>query len=654
MFPVFLRGYMKKISTFIIYLFSFIYLEFLLKIFVLDRVFVLTNINMIVFLMLISSLLTGITHLFKEKMNKIIFYVIMVLNFILFSTNYVLKTFFGFYLTFSAFKLSDQIVNGFLVETVIQVLQRLGGIFLLFIPTLLCIIFRKKIGFKRYKLKSHLAIFCLTICLAILYLFSLNISKNKEYSAYQLFYKVDNPIINIEKLGIINSLFIDSYRTIFGFNEELVYETDREPVVVEPVYSYNNLDIDFNNIIDTTSDTTIKNMSEYFVNSTGTLQSEHTGIFKGKNLILFMAESFNGVSVSEELTPTLYRLINSGFVFENFYTPTVYSTIGGEFQELTGLYAAGLDTLSKFRSGKNSFPMGIANLFTNEGYSVFAYHDSYSTFQDRNKYLASLGFNVFEGCESSANAMKCSPWPGSDIDMIDSTYEKYINEENFMVFYASVSGHGSYTNASRYYKKYQELVDAYYPNAPVESKAYVAGQMELDRALERLIQILEENGKLEDTVIALVGDHAPYYLYEKSMDYINSISTYERDKKIELYHSNFILYNSGMEPVKVSKVGSQIDVIPTLYNIFGLNYDSRLFIGSDILSTEPGLAIMSDNSWVTDEGYYVASTGVFTQTSDNILDESYVSNINSKVKNKILMSKNILLKDYYSLIFKSE
>ena len=65
------------------------------------------------------------------------------------------------------------------------------------------------------------------------------------------------------------------------------------------------------------------------------------GYFKNKNLILFMAESYNMIAVNKELTPTLYKLTNEGFVFNNFYTPVNNSTIGGEFQELTGLYANG-------------------------------------------------------------------------------------------------------------------------------------------------------------------------------------------------------------------------------------------------------------------------------------------------------------------------
>ena len=93
-----------------------------------------------------------------------------------------------------------------------------------------------------------------------------------------------------------------------------------------------------------------------------------------------MAESFNEIAVNKELTPTLYKLVNSGFVFENFYTPTIYSTIGGEFQELTGLYAQSTSILSRFRSGNISFPQGIANKFKEINYSTYAYHNTFPSF----------------------------------------------------------------------------------------------------------------------------------------------------------------------------------------------------------------------------------------------------------------------------------
>lgn len=639
---------MKKLKLFIIYLICLLYHEFALRILILDNVFTFSNIHMILFLIGFSFLLTIFTRLLNEKTNKVFFFIYMILGLVIFGANYVLKTFFGFYLTFSALGLSDQVANGFVSDAIAQVIQRIVPLLILAVPLILGIIFRKKISFERINLKKGIVYLLLSILFFGMYYGSLYIGKNKEYSPYVLFHEVNNAEASIESTGTLNTLVLDIYKTLTGFEDKIIIN-NKPKEKEESEYEYNVLDIDFDGVINNSTDATIKSMSEYFKNDTGTLKNEYTGMFEGKNLILFMAESFSGVAVSKELTPTLYKLANEGgFVFNNFYTPSVYSTIGGEFQELTGIFPASLNILFQFREGTNKYPLGIGTLFKKSGYSNFAYHDSFSTFQDRNKYLKALGFDNFEGCDSDNN-ISCYPWPSSDVDMINATYEKYINSETpFMVFYATVSGHGGYSASSAYYKKYEDILYEKYPNAAVESKAYVAGQIELDRALERLLRILEENGKLDNTVIALVGDHAPYYLYETSMDYINDISTYVRDRDIELFHTNFILYNTEMEKVEVEKVGCQADVIPTLYNLFNLPYDSRLFIGKDLLSTEPGLAMLS-GSWVTNEGYYIPSKG-FKQTSENTLEEGYVDEINSLVKNKMSISNNLISKDYYKYL----
>ena len=103
-----------------------------------------------------------------------------------------------------------------------------------------------------------------------------------------------------------------------------------------------------------------------------------------------------------------------------------------------------------------------------------------------------------------------------------------------------------------------------------------------------------------------------------------------------------------MDTINIDKVGSQIDVLPTIYNLFGVKYDSRLIIGKDILSTEMGLAIFGNRSWVTDKGSYNAKTKEFI--GDNIIDNDYISYINKIVNNKVTMSKNIMVNDYYKKV----
>ena len=463
---------------------------------------------------------------------------------------------------------------------------------------------------------------------------------------------VSNNELNIRKFGVLNAFRIDVKRSIFGFDVKLDIpddyvdpdKDDDEGDEVEIVYDYNNLDIDFDSLIASETDSTVSMMHEYFKNESGTLQNEYTKYFEGKNLILFMAESFNEIAVREDITPTLYKLVNSGFKFNNFYTPTISSTIGGEFQELTGLVAAS-GFLSPWKSGENYYPFGVATAFQNLCYNTYAYHNHTYTFQSRHKYLAALGFDNYMGCRNGLeNEINCNQWPESDVEMIEATFDDYITSENpFMVYYITVSGHGDYGfDYSAMARKHKDdVANLNYSEKPL---SYLAAQIELDQALELLIKKLDEAGELEDTVIALVGDHYPYYL---SLDEVNEIASYEKDSVVEINRSNFILWNSEMETVEIEKIGSQIDVLPTIYNLFGVEYDSRLIIGKDILSTEPGLAIFGNSSWVSDKGTYFASSGEFVSKDGSEVDSEYVKYMNNVVSNKITMSRYIMKYDYY-------
>ena len=201
------------------------------------------------------------------------------------------------------------------------------------------------------------------------------------------------------------------------------------------------VDIDFEKLISNEKEENVLKLHEYMKNDTGTLKNEYTGMFKDKNLIFILAESFNEIAVNEKLTPTLYKLVNSGFVFENFYSPSIYSTIGGEFQELTTLYASNSNILSSFRKGNVLFPQGIGNMFNKLGYKTFAYHNNTYSFQDRNKYFKSVGLDNYKACGNGLEKLiNCKIWPQSDLEMMDATMSDYINEDRFMAYYVSVSG----------------------------------------------------------------------------------------------------------------------------------------------------------------------------------------------------------------------
>lgn len=184
-----------------------------------------------------------------------------------------------------------------------------------------------------------------------------------------------------------------------------------------------------------------------------------------------------------------------------------------------------------------------------------------------------------------------------------------------------------------------------------KAKAYLATQIELDKAIGELIKRLEAAGKLENTVIVISPDHYPYGL---TLEELNELSSYERDNTFEKHHTPLLIWSGSMEqPIKVDKVCSSLDVLPTVLNLFEIEYDSRLLMGNDIMSNnKEQIVIFSDRSFITEKGRYSSVNGIFIPNEGQEVDENYQEEINQIIYQKFKMSTMILDYDYYRKIIK--
>ena len=626
-----------------VYIFiTLLYMDIVYNLFTYSMYLRSSIINILLFGLVNAAIIHLLTNSFSEVINKIIMYVIYSFLLVWYSIYFIFYKVFITPFSITLFKQSDQVLK-FGNSVFISIISNIYIIILFSVPLILTIILRKKIRYESFYYKNLLINLGILIVTIALYIGNIFIQGKGIGTPYNLYFETKNISLNIERLGIIPSTYLDIKRSIFGFNEkiQLVKEEIKEDSNELFDYDYNNLELDFSG-----GSGTIYNINNFMNNETGTKQNKYTGMFKDKNLVFVVAESFSELAVREDLTPTLYKLVHEGFYFKNFYTSNNMSTIGGEFQALTGLYADN-EILGPWRSGDRYFPYGLANVFKGLGYNTYAYHNNSVYFQDRNIYIKSQGFDNFKGCYNGLEKlMNCEVWPQSDVDMIDVTTSDYINSDKpFVAYYMTVSGHFYYTfGLNQQAAKNRHLVDNL--DYPEEVKGYLATQIELDKSLELLMSKLEEAGKLDDTVIVLLADHYPYYL---SNYHINLLSDYYRDTLIESNSNNLIIYNSKMKPVEIDKVGMSIDVLPTVLNLFGVNYDSRLIMGKDILSTTEGIAIFKDKSWVTNKGTYYASSGTFTPSVSEIPD-GYVNYINNIVNNRVAISRMIVTSNYYNYI----
>ena len=420
----------------------------------------------------------------------------------------------------------------------------------------------------------------------------------------------------------------------------------------------NVMEIDFSRA---TSPSQVVSLSAYIQTRQPTVKNEYTGIFAGKNLILITAEAFSKEVIDPERTPTLYRMANSGIVFEDFYQPSWGgSTSTGEYSWLTGIAPTNSMTMMYSYNKNLYFTMG--NQLQRLGYFSRAYHNGSYNYYDRDWTHQNLGYEEYYGVGNGLEkGLTAGLFPNSDVEMFEYTIPQYIDHRPFSVYYMTISGHASYgfseaTNdmAVKHQAETEKL-----PNTETVN-AYLACNMELEYAMESLLKSLEKAGILDDTVIALVPDHYPYGLTPSAawgnqgnplvdLYGFNPTTQWARD------HNAAILWCGSLEkldePIRVGGPVSSLDILPTLSNLFGLEYDSRLLAGSDVFGGAERLVFWNDYSWLTEEGSYDAHSNTFTPADGKTVDEAYIERIHAEVRNRINLSWTISEYDYYGQLF---
>lgn len=499
-----------------------------------------------------------------------------------------------------------------------------------------------------------------------------------DFTPAKLYQMDTNTDDQVEQLGLITMLRLDAQHFLFGTDMEVdidlsalegVTEDDQQEENIEVHYEPNVMELDLQTLIDSTSSENVKWLSEYIQTVTPTMQNEYTGMFEGYNVIFITAEGFSGYMINPELTPTLYKLANEGFVFKNFYSALHFtSTSGGEFQNLTGLYPKNGFPISMKETGIQGtlLPFTLANVLNKEGYTSTGYHFNENMY-GRELSHPNLGYDWRQASDCINPITKETDengkvyWPQSDDYMIEQSVQDYITNEPFNIYYLTLSGHLPYGSGSnRMSDRNAELVEAL-PYSE-KTKAYIAANLELEKGLTRLIEELENAGIADKTLIVMAPDHIPYsdidILAELAGHSFGSDSLEtlnEQSIDFDVYKNTLIMWSASMEEsVEVEKVCCQVDILPTILNLLGAEYDSRLLAGNDILSDSEGMVIFSSSSWMTDEGLYNRFTGVFEQNENSTINseelEAYVAQKKTEASCRLAMTSIIIENDYYRLL----
>lgn len=384
--------------------------------------------------------------------------------------------------------------------------------------------------------------------------------------------------------------------------------------------------------------------------------NKYTGIFKNKNLIFVQLEGIDDWLLTEKDMPTLYGMLNNSFVFQNHYS--YYngggSTFNSEFAVNTGFITPLSYTQNAYSFNKNSFPYSMANMFKNQDYVVNAFHMNSGEYYSRQTNYTNWGYDKYYGL-LDINDYKDKSYT-LDRELInDVTFQEkmFPKDSKFVDYIITYSNHLPFTNTKGVCKLLYDMemdlndtVDMGEESSSTfvqltEEECIRKQAHETDYMMELLLKKLTELNLIDDTVIVVFTDHYLYTVEDKTI-----LDKYKNTSNNLINKTPFFIWQNNMKRTNIKEVTSQLNILPTTLNLFGINYNPNYYIGSDALSSNyKGIVFFSDYSWY--DGNIYVDNGVIANnksSSQEYLDEkNYYIHYLTK-KNDLALKYNVFKK----------
>lgn len=654
------KSRIKQISLLLLFPLTIIYFELVFRFSTVADNFSFAVLPMLLFSCSFGFFLYLIANIFKNrKINYAITVILLILCAIPYLIEYfVYRQFKVFYDLNTIFGGAGDMMGGFFDE-VVELVFSLGGIIeilLFLLPAILYLILGRKFFAKtKVRLTGRVvSAAMMIICYMVAFICVQVHTQCRSFYTTEYSYHVA-----VEEFGLVTGIRLDMCGVIFGTEESFEELEVIVPVMVEPQeekpieYGYNKMELDLSE-----TEGAVGQLNQYVSGLEPSKKNEYTGIFKGKNLIMITAEAFTAEVIDPKRTPTLYRMATSGIQFTDYYQPDSAGTTGGEYQNIFGMLpSAGGVSFKKTATHFNYMTMG--SQLDRLGYYGQAFHNNSYDFYSRDITHINLGYsNGYMGYGNGMEKYVKYCWPQSDLEMIEGTLPLYIDKQPFNIYYMTVSGHSNYgLNENAMARKNWGVV----ANLPYSDKVkgYLGANQELENAMAYLVKTLEEKGIADDTVICIAADHFPYGLDADAklgdMPYLSELYGYEVSNYLQRDHSRLIIWSGSLEkkaPIVVDTPTFSLDILPTLSNLFGTEFDSRLFPGRDVFSDAEALVYNYGYDWRTEYGTYIAHTGKFYPNDESVeLPAGYVEQIRATVRNKMNYCKMALNNDYFRHLF---
>ncbi len=374
-------------------------------------------------------------------------------------------------------------------------------------------------------------------------------------------------------------------------------------------------------------------------------ENKYTGIFEGKNVIFIQLEGLDSWLLNKEDTPTLYSMQKNSIVFKNHYS---YYTGGGstfnsELAVSTGFLTPVSFTRNAYSFNKNSFPYSLPKMLKNKGYSVNAFHMNNGEFYMRDVNYRNWGYENYYSLMDTKNYSDASYQLDRELIENEFFYEKMFKQkEPFCHYLITYTPHTPFTLGTSVGKLYAKMIYGDEANVPELTEEEVARlyASETDYMMSLLLKALEDNNLIDNTIIVAYADHYLYTLKDKTI-----LDKYKTTTDNRINQTPFFIWSKGLKKTTITKANSQLDILPTVLNLLGVDYCNESYVGRDILDElYGGYAFFSDYSWYDGVNYIQYSDTI----GEKVVNKEYIDKTNDTINNRIKKNDLTLKYDYFS------
>ncbi len=415
------------------------------------------------------------------------------------------------------------------------------------------------------------------------------------------------------------------------------YNDSNKSFMVSGLFEYNIRNFYVNYIKDkeTLTEYEKKVLDKNFKEKIKAKENEYTGIFEGKNLILVQLESVDEFLITKEVMPVTYGLMKNSINFKNHYSFTSGggSTFNSEFMVNTGYSSAYNYHQSAYAFSRNNYDYSLPNLLRKKGYSSNAFHMNTGEYYSRTINYKAFGYDKYYGLKD-LNEYEKNEYT-LDRELINNKlFYENIFKDKAVSYIITYSAHMPFSSD----KGVCSLLTDKEALTEYECLKIQAG--ETDYFMKLLLEGLEENNMIDNTVLVVFADHYLYTLEDKEL-----LDQFKKTDSNLINHTPFFIWSNGEYKKTVNTLNSQLDILPTLLNLFNINYYENYYIGRDIFSDNyEGLVFFPDGSWWNGKTYVDSGEYLF---GSKISDEK-IHEINDLVMEKMTINDATLKSNYFS------